>query len=186
MRNLIFITFMFLSFYTKAPEITDYEMQTRVHNNWLKNIKLKKEKELKAFLFHLSLKESGHDWKITNRFGYMGKYQFGNAALEFIGMGNITTAKFKLNPFIFPIELQNIAVRKLLKANKKLLRKYMRFIGRVINGVELTKSGILAAAHLGGAGNVMEFIDDTEEDVFKDGNGTPITEYLIEFSGYNF
>ena len=45
-----------------------------------------------------------------------------------------------------------------------------------------TESGILAAAHLAGAGNVRKFFKKGYE--FKDGNGTKMTSYMVQFSGY--
>ena len=61
----------------------------------------------------------------------------------------------------------------------------MKYIGCTINGVKITKSGLLAAAHLSGAGNVKSFLNGGIDD-FKDGNGTKLTTYLKEFSNYNF
>ena len=46
----------------------------------------------------------------------------------------------------------------------------------------ITESGILAAAHLAGPGNVKKFFKKGVE--FKDGNGTKMTSYLTQFSGY--
>jgi outer membrane receptor for Fe3+-dicitrate len=72
---------------------------------------------------------------------------------------------------------------KLLKENKKTLRRYIRkYDGKMVHGVYVTESGILAAAHLGGAGNVINWFRNGED--FKDANGTPITKYIKDFSGY--
>ena len=51
-----------------------------------------------------------------------------------------------------------------------------------INGIDITDSGILAAAHLAGPGNVKKFFRKGYE--FKDGNGTKMTSYLQRFSNY--
>jgi hypothetical protein len=71
----------------------------------------------------------------------------------------------------------------LLLHNKKTLQKYIdKWEGKTINGNEITESGILAAAHLAGPGNVKRFLRNGKE--FRDGNGTKLTSYLTQFSGY--
>jgi hypothetical protein len=71
-----------------------------------------------------------------------------------------------------------------LKYNKKQLNQYIgEFQFTTYRGVYITESGILAAAHLGGAGSVKKFFQGGS--IFKDGNGVPITSYMQEFSGYN-
>ena len=51
-----------------------------------------------------------------------------------------------------------------------------------MHGIYITESGILAAAHLAGPGNVKKFFRKGYE--FKDGNGTKMTSYLERFSSY--
>jgi len=186
MRRLIFIVLAILPLITKAPQITTYEKQLKIHTRWLEQKKLRQEQQLESFLFHLSLRESAHKWKIINRLGYMGKYQFGNDALSDIGFKHITTRRFRRNPNIFPIHLQDIAVKRYMYFNANLLQKHMKYIGCTINGVMITKSGLLAAAHLGGAGNVKEFLESEGEINFADDNETKLTEYLETFKNYNF
>lgn len=186
MKKIIIILLLLLTQQVKAPSLPEYYKLLKIHLHYLEQIELKKADELKKFLFHLSLIESSHDWKIINRFGYMGKYQFGNAALSFVGLGHITTSKFRNNPNIFPIYLQDIAVKRLLDANTKLLKHYIQYIGCTIKGTHISKSGLLAAAHLGGAGNVIEFLESEGRNDFKDGNKTQISEYIKEFANYKF
>jgi len=73
---------------------------------------------------------------------------------------------------------------KLLRYNKKRLQKYIdKFDGQTINGILITESGLLAAAHLGGVGSVKKWFRTGK--VKKDGNGIKITSYMERFSGYN-
>jgi hypothetical protein len=51
--------------------------------------------------------------------------------------------------------------------------------------VEVTESGILAAAHLAGAGNVKKYLRSYGENDVEDAYGTSISEYLEKFSGYD-
>jgi hypothetical protein len=72
----------------------------------------------------------------------------------------------------------------LLTHNKEKLQEYIDiFDGKTINGIYITESGILAAAHLGGQGSVKRYFRNGK--VFRDGNGTKITSYMNKFSGYD-
>ena len=72
---------------------------------------------------------------------------------------------------------------RLLTSNYKTLRRYIRkYDGKILHGVVVTKSGVLAAAHLGGAGNVRNWFRKGEN--FADANGTQITKYMKIFSNY--
>lgn len=169
---------------TKAPPISERVFNIQV-DNLKEDIQHKKDVvEYQNFLLQLRIKESTNVWDTINRFGYIGYYQFGNAALQTIGYGHITTKKFRKNPNIFSPKLQHKAVKKLLQYNSRILKSYYRYIGHTINGIYITESGLLAAAHLGGAGHVMEFLNDNGKSDFADGNGTKISKYLKEFSNY--
>lgn len=135
-------------------------------------------KDHSAFLNKIGHVESGNRYSIVNRWGYMGKYQFGKETLQALDI-KASKKEFLASPI-----LQEKAMDKLLKENKKALRRYIRkYDGRVVHGVYVTESGILAAAHLGGAGNVANWFKHGAD--FKDGNGTPITRYMKIFSGYS-
>lgn len=131
-----------------------------------------------AFLQAIGHRESGNRYDIVNTYGYMGKYQFGKSTLKGLGF-DITTDEFINSPYI-----QEKAMQKLLLHNQKKLRKFIeQYEGQVLHGVLITESGVLAAAHLAGAGNVRKFFKRGYE--FKDGYGTKMTSYMRQFSGYN-
>lgn len=135
-------------------------------------------KDHTAFLNDLGHRESGNRYNIVNTYGYMGKYQFGRKTLNGLGYRGITNEEFLNTP-----ELQEEAMQKLLEHNRKKLRKQIeKYCGEVINGVYITESGVLAAAHLAGQGNVKKFFRNGYE--FKDGYGTKMTSYMSEFSDY--
>nr|MDJ0646725.1 hypothetical protein [Flavobacteriaceae bacterium] len=48
-----------------------------------------------------------------------------------------------------------------------------------------TESGILAAAHLAGAGNVKKYLRSNGAFQFSDAYGTTIEHYLKKFAGYD-
>lgn len=127
----------------------------------------------------LGFKESRGDYAIVNQYGYMGKYQFGIETLRMIGVYNADT-------FMEDPELQEKAFKAYTSRNKWILRRDIkRFKGRYINGVKVTESGILAAAHLAGAGNVKKFLRSYGSYDFEDANGVSIRYYLKKFSGYD-
>lgn len=135
-------------------------------------------KDHSSFLTKIGHYESSNDYSKVNRFGYMGKYQFGKETLQALDI-EVSKKKFLSSPV-----LQEQAMDKLLKSNHKNLRRFIKkYDGKVLHGVYVTESGILAAAHLGGAGSVRQWFRNGED--FKDGNGTPITKYMKVFSGYS-
>ena len=127
----------------------------------------------------LAFKESRGDYFITNTLGYLGKYQFGIGTLQLMGVYNAT--KFLRTP-----ELQGRVFVTNLARNKWILRRDIpRFLGKRINGVEVTESGILAAAHLAGAGNVKKYLRSGGAMDVADAYGTTITQYMKKFKGYD-
>lgn len=130
------------------------------------------------FLDAMGHRESSNNYKAVNKYGYMGKYQFGKSTLKTLKI-NVSRSEFINNP-----KLQEQAMYKLLQYNKKKLKRYIeKYNGRVINGVLVTESGLLAAAHLGGAGSVRKWFRTGK--VRRDGNGVKITSYMKLFRGYD-
>jgi len=127
----------------------------------------------------LGFKESRNRYLIVNKFGYLGKYQFGKSTLRRLRIYNIEN--FLRNP-----EQQESAFKALCAINKHILRKDIkRSVGKKINGVIITESGILAAAHLGGAGSVKKFLRSNGGNNFNDAFGTSIQYYMKKFSGFD-
>lgn len=130
------------------------------------------------FLSALGHYESGNNYQVINKWGYLGKYQFSPSTLKSLGY-KVTKEEFLTSP-----EIQEAAMYSLLKANKRSLRRFIRkYEGKVLHGVKVTESGVLAAAHLGGAGNVKNWFRSGED--FEDRLGTSITHYMKTFSDYS-
>ena len=141
-------------------------------------IKLSVIKNHTKFLDDIGFRESSNNYRAVNQFGYLGKYQFGRKTLNSLGYEDVSNREFLENASI-----QEEAMYALLNHNKRILRRQIqKYHGETIHGVYITESGILAAAHLAGAGNVRKFFRKGYE--FKDGNGTKMTSYMILFSGY--
>ncbi len=127
----------------------------------------------------LAFKESQGNYKVVNTLGYLGKYQFGKTTLERFHIYD--TKEFLSNP-----ELQEKAFIALCEVNKWILRRDIpRSVGKTINGIRITESGILAAAHLSGAGNVKKFLRSNGQIDFKDAYGTTIETYMRMFAAYD-
>ena len=127
----------------------------------------------------LGFKESRGDYKVINQFGYLGKYQFGKGTLALIGIKD--KALFLNSPSI-----QEKAIYANLSRNKWILRRDLKwFVGKHINGIEVTESGVLAAAHLAGPGAVKDFLRSGGVEGFEDAFGTTIRYYMKRFAGYD-
>lgn len=142
-------------------------------------------KEFERFKKKMAMRESTDNPDTINSYGYIGLYQFGRSALKAVGYDHITVDSFRLNPGIFPRYLQDKAFKKLVDINSFILRDYIKkYNNKYVNGHRITKSGLLAASHLAGAGGVMRYFSEGYN--AKDGFSTNLTHYLKEFEGYRF
>lgn len=136
-------------------------------------------KSFVGFKEALAFKESRGDYFTVNTLGYLGKYQFGKGTLELIGVYN--SKEFLADPV-----LQEKAFIANSARNKWILRRDIkRFVGKRIDGVLVTESGILAAAHLAGPGSVKKYLRSYGAIGFTDAYGTNIRSYMRKFSGYD-
>jgi len=127
----------------------------------------------------LGFKESQGIYNRVNRFGYMGKYQFAKSTLNMLGV-------YDTSDFLSDAKLQENAFTAYMSKNKWILRRDIkRYVGTYMNGEKVTESGILAAAHLAGAGNVKIYLRSGGSVGFSDAFGTSIKYYLKKFSGYD-
>ena len=126
----------------------------------------------------VAFKESQGKYKKINTLGYMGKYQFGIETLKTIGIKDSLA-------FLNSPRLQEKAFVALLSKNKSLLKEEIEYYsGKIISGVKVTESGILAAAHLGGAGSVKRFLKTNGARKCRDQYGTSVKTYMKDFGGY--
>lgn len=136
-------------------------------------------KSFAGFAQKMAYKESRGMLHLVNPYGYMGKYQFGRSTLRTVGI-------YDFQEFLRNAEWQDEAFKALIARNKWELRKEIqKYSGRVINGVEITESGLIAAAHLGGAGSVKKYLRSNGRNGFKDGFGTSLSSYIRKFSNYD-
>ena len=139
------------------------------------------DKDFIGFKEFLGFFESGSDYNKINRFGYLGKYQFGKGTLKIYGVSD-------LNNFIKSPEIQERVFLMNVKRNKWILRREIKKYSNIFFGdLYISESGILAAAHLSGPGNVKKFLRNKASKDFnkKDANGTSISDYIRIFKNYD-
>ena len=147
-----------------------------ISSNW--------ENEFKRWKNAMGFSEASGNWTICNELGCMGLYQFQQTTLERLGFYGITPELFKEDPFIFPPELQEQALRALIRTNATDLKDiFKEYLGETIQDIEITRSGLLAASHLAGVGGVIKFLKQDKNP--KDKNGTSVACYLEKFKDYN-
>ncbi len=184
--KLSFIFFL-TAFFISSPEspapksdIIDYSVKLNINANIYVPVPFT-VRDFVGFKNFLGFYESGSNYKKVNRFGYLGKYQFGKGTLKMYGVRNLS--EYKLNP-----ELQEKVFLMNVMRNKWILRREISwYSNRYLNGTYISESGIIAAAHLSGPGNVKKFLrSHCNPDLDKrDANGTSISDYLNIFKDYD-
>ncbi|WP_459211661.1 peptidoglycan-binding protein LysM [Aquimarina rhabdastrellae] len=162
-----------LDLFYVAPNFNEIE------DNLPETISPKLGKTYLGFKEAIAFKESRGSYDVINQFGYLGKYQFGRGTLALIGIKDVQA-------FLNTPELQEKAFYANASRNKWILRRDIaRFDGRYMNGIKVTESGILAAAHLAGPGSVKKYLRSGGVQGFSDANGTTIRYYMKRFAGYD-
>ena len=159
-------------------------------------------KTFRDFLEDLGARESGGNYKRVNKFGYLGKYQMGEAALvdcgyykkqvrrynndwtgTFLGKDGVNSVTDFLNNPKAQENAQIIFKKKQWGYLKALGAD--KFVGKFVNGYKITQSGLLAGAHLKGAGSVIQYLKSNGNNVGKDAFGTSVESYMRKFSDYD-
>lgn len=158
-------------------------------------------KSLQDFLDALGKRESGGNYKAFNKYGYAGKYQMGEAALIDAGYykkqgkyNNDWCGTFLGKDGVYSI--QDFLNKPQAQENAQLAFKrrqwlYLKavgahaYCGKNINNFTITESGLLAGAHLKGAGGVMQYLKSNGKRNPKDGFGTTVESYIKNFAGYD-
>mgnify|MGYP001293945708 FL=1 len=171
----IFTLFSILLLAIKSPPSKPEFLEVHIEEEVIP-VYVKSDYEL--FLDAIGHQESGNRYNVVNRYGYMGKYQFGKSTLKTLKI-KVTRQEFLNDTF-----LQEYAMHKHLLYNKKRLDKYInKYEGQIVNDILVTESGLLAAAHLCGAGSVKKWFRTGK--IAEDGNGVTITSYMKRFGGYD-
>lgn len=152
------------------------------------------------FLKAIAQRESGLNPGIINSQGYAGLFQMGTLAMTDAGYyrsngsavnswGGTFTGKngvTSLNAFLANPDLQV----KAITAYYAKLQGYIdyfglsQYVGRTLNGTQITASGLIAGAHLVGIGSLKHYLDSGGSVIPRDGNNVPVTQYIAQFGGY--
>lgn len=84
--------------------------------------------------------------------------------------------------FLNDPHLQDSIVIEYMRMNEQMIPD--KWIGRRIDSILITRSGILAGCHLGGAGTVLKWLRSDGERNPKDSLGTGIKKYMNKFKHY--
>jgi Ca2+-binding RTX toxin-like protein len=152
-----------------------------------------------SFLNALGERESGGNYAAVNQFGYLGKYQFGELALRDLGYYTADgTSKNDWKPgfwtgksgidskqeFLASHSVQETAIRDYMKLQWQYVKGAWAYEGQTLDGVKITVSGMLAGAHLVGAGNLKNYLLSGGDNAPADGNGVGVESYVKQFAGY--
>ncbi len=154
-----------------------------------------------AFLIALRMAESGGDYQAVNTLNFIGAYQFGEAALidlgyvrrdndvydndfsgGWVGKNGITS----LQAFLNNEPEQDRAARRWMRVMWSYI-EYHEIDGyawETVGDSQLTTSGMLAAAHLLGAGALKTYIESDGQADLRDPYGMPLSEYISKLGGY--
>jgi hypothetical protein len=140
--------------------------------------------ELLEYLSAIGERESRNNYRVVNRWGFLGKYQFNIRTLYSLG------SQYKVSRWYFLTHpsLQDSAMIENLKKNRSFLQDIItRYDGTWYHGIYVTESGILAGAHLVGPLGVLAYFNQYRGfgAILKDANGTHVRDYIREFSGYS-
>lgn len=127
-------------------------------------------------------RESSNNYQAKNKYGYLGRYQFGLARLtdfglcrrkeETTGWSNACfewVAPFSEEMFLGAPPLQDLV--------------FIAHVSDLRRRLSIFESGLVAGAHLNGFGGIQELLFKGESS--KDALGTSILEYIKRFSGFD-
>lgn len=145
------------------------------------------------FFAKLGFRESTNRYNVVNQYGSLGKYQMGEGAFVDIGLSKLDSNPFNndysagftgkwginsVNDFLNSPEAQEKAIREYMALQFTYLQPVWEYDGQTINGVKISTSGMLAAAHLLGWDGAKAYLESGGSYVPADNFGTPITEYM--------
>lgn len=191
MKIRIFKIFVLILFLTNQntfapnmwPDYSYIKIQAQLKSLYQIDQEIIFQKNLHDFKFAIASRESSNNWKNYNPYGYIGKFQFGKAALKSTGFGHVDFVDFMNNPSVFTEQDQDKAMDSLLHFNTFVLGDYIdKYQGKIyLDSIKITKIGLLAASHLAGPGNVKRFLKTQGKYNPQDQMGTRLSDYLVTF-----
>ncbi len=152
------------------------------------------------FFDTLGFRESSNRYDVVNIYGSLGRYQMGEASFTDIGLyvpdanpfdnlyGGTFTGKYgvwSVANFLAMPAAQDQAIRDYMALQFTYLKSVWAYDGQTINGVDVTTSGLLAAAHILGWDGAAAWLTSGGDTVPADNFGTTIVEYATLMGGYD-
>jgi len=155
-----------------------------------------------AFLIALRMAESGGDYQVVNSLNFLGAYQFGEAALIDLGYvkrdSNVYDNDFSggwtgkngirsIQGFLDNEREQDRAASQWMRVMWSYIEYHDidGYAWETVGETQLTTSGMLAAAHLLGAGALKEYIESDGRNDLRDPYGMPLSAYIAKLGGYD-
>jgi hypothetical protein len=148
-------------------------------------------RDFAAFVEAIAGSESSGDYAAKNRFGFLGRYQFGLARLSDLGLtervpgtkrGFRWKAPLSEAAFLADHGLQDDTFcRHVADLHDVCMARFAAHLGRTACGVTVTMSGMIAVCHLLGPGGLADFLGGRDG---ADANGTKASTYMGRFAGY--
>lgn len=184
-RRKLFYVFIFWASVTGGPTLDSlrFPMEKESTTPGRKMMMRQTGTDLDAFLRDVAFIESGENHEIVSRYNMLGKYQFSwPTAKQHLKKWNLDTISKK--DFLNRPDLQDSVMFANLDHNQKILDPYIKkYANQTIHGIQITRSGILAAAQFG-PGKVIEFFEGVSKHGLYDGNGVHVGTYMQLFSNY--
>lgn len=145
--------------------------------------------------------ESRGKYNVANKYGYLGKYQIGEKALLEIGYKKkwIDSVKktiytkenskgvkmYFFDKSLFPPKEQEVAINKYFSKMENVYLKNTidKYVGKTIDGIYITKAGILGASMLG-CGYVKKFLNSNGSINPCDANGVTIRSKFLMYEEF--
>ena len=144
------------------------------------------------FIHDLGQRESNNEYACENAFNFLGRWQFGRMRIYDAGysIDNYSPKgmpKKKLISKKYFLENKDAIQDRIMfwhvhNLADSVNKKYSGYFGKIINGIDITFSGLVAGAHLKGLGGVKQFLNGIDN---EDALGTKISEYIGKFGNYN-
>ena len=133
------------------------------------------------FANYMAKRESGDNYQIKNKFGYLGRYQFGMARLCDLGLTKRKPGRTGMSNDNFEW-VSPYSEFRFLHSPDLQDATFKRHIADLRDRLYPLLSGLVAGAHLVGIRELYNLLYKGK--VAVDGLGTPITEYIEKFAGY--
>jgi len=160
-------------------------------------LKKKKSSDFEKFASAIRKRESSNNYEIVNQYGYMGAYQFGMARLCDLGYTKrkegttgYSNSVFQWRTgyskeyFLSNPDFQDRVFKQHCKdLIARIEKSFSEHLGKRVNGIKITLSGLVAGSHLGGIGGIKNFLINHYD--IHDQFGTGVSDYVKKFSGYN-